>query len=186
MLVAPQLRGFGGMTVPDFVGTRYADDGAGGDYARTVSATLILAVFTVFLTAQYTAGSLVFQRLLGVSEAVGVGLTAATAVAYTAFGGVRTSVLTDVLQAVVLVGGLALVAPLALAEVGGVGVLVGELRAIDTALVGQAFPLREIGGFMTASALGIAAGRSRLPGSTRCATGRPSGRPSDSRWSHRP
>lgn len=155
--IAPQLRRFSGMTVPDFVGTRYADDGADGDYARAISTVLIVAVFTLFLTAQYTAGSLVFRELLGVPEPVGIGLTAAIAIAYTAFGGMRASVVTDFLQAVVLVGGLALVVPVALAEVGGVGTLLTRLEAIDPVLVGQAFPLPQITGFVVASAVGIAA-----------------------------
>jgi len=157
LYVAPQLRRFGGMTVPDYVGTRYADDGADGDYARAISALLIVVVFTIFLTAQYTAGSLIFRRLLGVPETVGVVLTAAIAIAYTAVGGMRASVLTDFLQAVVLVGGLALAVPLALAEVGGPGTLIAELRAIDPELLGQALPLPRIGGFMAASAFGVVA-----------------------------
>jgi len=155
--VAPQLRRFGGMTVPDFFGTRYADDGADGDYARAVSAVLIVAVFTVFLTAQYIAGALVFRELLGLSETAGIVLTGAVAVAYTAVGGMRASVLTDFLQSIVLVGGLVVAVPLAIAEVGGIGSLVEQLRAIDPELVGQAFPLTEIGGFMLASAFGLVA-----------------------------
>lgn len=157
VFVAPQLRRFGGMTVPDFLGRRYADDGADGDYARALSAVLIVAVFTVFLAAQYTAGGLIFGELLGVSRTVGIYLTAVVAVAYTAFGGMRASVLTDFVQAVVLVGGLVVVVPLALAAVGGPGALFSELRAIDPSLVGQALPLPEIGGFVLASAVGIAA-----------------------------
>lgn len=154
--VAPQLRRFGGMTVPDFLGARYADDGADGDYTRAISALLIVAVFTIFLTAQYTAGALILGELVGVSESVGIGLTAVVAVVYTAVGGMRASVLTDFLQALVLVGGFVLAVPLALVEVGGVGGLVTQLRATDPALLGQALPLPDIGGFVLASAFGIA------------------------------
>lgn len=157
LYVAPQLRRFGGMTLPDYIGTRYADDGADGDYARATSALLIVAVFTIFLTAQYTAGSLIFRRLLGVPETAGIVLTAAIAITYTAVGGMRASVLTDFFQAVVLVGGLVLAVPLALAEVGGIGTLITELRAINPQLLGQALPLPKIGGFMAASAVGVVA-----------------------------
>jgi Na+/proline symporter len=101
--------------------------------------------------------ALVFRTLFGVSEATGVVLTGVIAVAYTAAGGMRASVLTDFLQAVVLVGGLAVAVPLALAEVGGTGALLGQLRAIDPELLGQAFPLTEIGGFVLASGFGIVA-----------------------------
>jgi SSS family transporter len=154
--VAPQLRRFGGMTVPDFFGARYADDGADGDYARSISALLIVGVFTVFLTAQYTAGSLIVQELFGVSRAGGIAVTAVIAVVYTAIGGMRASVLTDFVQAVVLVGGLAMAVPLALAEVGGVGTLTAQLQAIDPSLLGQGLPLPQITGFVLASTFGVA------------------------------
>jgi len=155
--VAPQLRRFGGMTVPDFLGTRYVDDGAEGDYTRAISALLIVGVFIVFLTAQYTAGALILGELFGLPERIGVGLTAVIAVTYTAVGGMRTSVLTDFLQAIVMVGGLVIAVPLALNAVGGVGELTTQLRTIDPSLLGQALPLPRIGGFVLASAFGIAA-----------------------------
>jgi SSS family transporter len=157
VFIAPQLRRFGGMTVPDFVGTRYADDGADGTYARAVTATLIVGTFTIFLMAQYTAGALIIRQMLDVSEPVGIGLTAAIAVVYTAVGGMRASVLTDFVQSVVLVSGLALAMPLVVAEVGGVGVLVADLQSINPNLLGQMLPLTRIGGFVLASMFGIAA-----------------------------
>jgi SSS family transporter len=156
-LIAPQLRRFGGMTVPDFIGTRYADDGANGNYTRAVTAVIIVLVFTVFLTAQYTAGALIFRQLLGIPESTGVLLTAVIAVAYTATGGMRASVLTDFLQSIVIVGGLLFAVPFVVVETGGIGELVTQIYAIDPALLGQAFPVGEITGFMIASAFGIAA-----------------------------
>jgi SSS family transporter len=154
--VAPQLRRFGGMTIPDFIGARYADDGASGNYARALSALLIAGAFTIFLTGQYTAGALIVQELFGVSEAVGIALTATIAVTYTAIGGMRASVLTDFVQAVVLVGGMVIAVPLTLAEVGGVGALNTQLRAIDPSLLGQGVPLPQITGFVLASMFGVA------------------------------
>ncbi|MFT4920996.1 MAG: SSS family transporter [Haloarculaceae archaeon] len=154
--VAPQIREFGGMTIPDFVGSRYADDGANGDYARALSALLIVGAFMIFLTGQYTAGSLIVQELFGVSERVGIALTASIAVAYTTIGGMRASVLTDFVQAVVLVGGMAIAVPLALAEVGGLNALTTQLRATDPSLLGQALPLPQITGFVLASVFGVA------------------------------
>jgi Na+/proline symporter len=133
------------------------DDGANGDYARAVTAVAIVLIFTLFLTAQYTAGSLIFRQLLGVPESTGIFLTAVIAVAYTAIGGMWTSVLTDFLQSIVIVGGLVLAVPFVLAETGGVGELVTQVNAIDPGLLGQALPLGEIGGFVVASAFGIAA-----------------------------
>jgi Na+/proline symporter len=87
---------------------------------------------------------------------VGVALTATVAVGYTAFGGMRASVLTDFVQSVVIVVGLVVAVPLALSEVGGLATLVGRVRGVDPSLLGQAFPLPELAGFVAASAVGIA------------------------------
>jgi SSS family transporter len=156
-LIAPQLRRFGGMTVPEFMATRYADDGANGDYTRAVTAVIIILIFTVFLTAQYTAGSLIFRQLMGIPESIGIIITAVIAVAYTAIGGMQTSILTDFLQSIVIVVGLVLAVPYVLSQTGGVGELIIQIHEIDPALLGQTFPVGEISGFMIASAFGIAA-----------------------------
>jgi len=157
VLVAPQLRQFGRVTLTDFVAARYADDGAGGDYARAVSALVIVVGYTVFLTAQITAGGLVLQSVLGVPQPLGVGAMALVAVAYTAFGGMRASVLTDLVQAVVMVVGALLAVPVALQVAGGVAGVNAVLGSLRPSLVGQAFSAADLVGFMAASAFYIVA-----------------------------
>src|SRR5262249_14168769 len=48
VLVAPKLRRFGALTVADYVGKRFASEGA-----RTLAAALIIVTYTNYLTAQF-------------------------------------------------------------------------------------------------------------------------------------
>ena len=50
VLVAPKLRRFGALTVADYVGTRFASEGA-----RTLAAVLIIVCYSILLTAQFQA-----------------------------------------------------------------------------------------------------------------------------------
>jgi len=155
--VAPQLRRFGEMTVPDFVAARYPNDGAGGDYSRALAALLIVVVYTVFLSAQIKAGSLIFQFLLGIPEVVGMVTMIVIAIVYTAVGGMRASVLTDFFQAVIMGIGAVIAVPVALFYIGGVGAINGLLGSLDPSLVGQSFSTGNLVGFMSAFALSKAA-----------------------------
>jgi SSS family transporter len=157
VLVAPRLRQFGRVTLTDFIAARYADDGGGGDYARAVSAFVIVVGYAVFLTAQVTAGGLVFQSVLGVPQPLGIGAMALFSVVYTAVGGMRASVLTDLVQAVVMVVGALLAVPLALQVAGGIGTVNAVLGSFQPTLVGQAFSAADLIGFMAASAFYIVA-----------------------------
>ena len=61
LLVAPKLRRFGALTVADYVGKRFASDGA-----RTLSAALIILTYTVYLTAQFQAVGEIASAVFGV------------------------------------------------------------------------------------------------------------------------
>jgi Na+/proline symporter len=119
VLVAPQMRRFGRVTVPDFVAERYGDDGRDGDYSRAIGAVLIVLAYTVYLSAQFTAGGLVFQTILGVAPEIGMFVMVMTAVLYTSIGGMRASILTDFVQAVVMVAAVLVAIPLSLHFIGG-------------------------------------------------------------------
>lgn len=62
------MRRFGEMTVPNFIATRYRDNGADGDYVCAIGALLITIAYTDYISAQYRAGGLVFQALIGPSR----------------------------------------------------------------------------------------------------------------------
>jgi SSS family transporter len=158
VFVAPQLRRFGGMTVPDFIATRYCDDGANGKYARALTASLLVVAQTIFLTAQITAGGLILQALLGLPQTLGMVLMAGIAVGYTVAGGMHASVLTDTLQAIVMVGGIAFGVPMVLYFTGGISGLDSLFLSLDPSFVGQKFAMTDLFGFIAASAFGIVAG----------------------------
>ncbi|WP_164974675.1 sodium:solute symporter family protein [Halegenticoccus tardaugens] len=157
VLVAPQMRRFGRVTVPDFVAERYGDDGANGDYARAIGAFLIVAAYTVYLSAQFTAGGIVLQTLLGISQEIGMFVMVLTAVIYTAFGGMRASILTDFVQAVVMAVAVVVAIPLGLYFTGGIGTINAIFQSYNPSFVGIALSTAEIVGFMAAFGFSIAA-----------------------------
>src|SRR4029450_9922522 len=62
MFVAPKLRRFGALTVADYVGQRFASEGA-----RTLAAGLIIVTYTIFLVAQFQAIGEIATAIFGVS-----------------------------------------------------------------------------------------------------------------------
>lgn len=157
ILVAPQMRRFGRVTVPDFVAVRYGDDGADGDYSRAIGAILIVLAYTVYLSAQFTAGGLVFQTLLGIAPEIGMFVMVMTAVVYTSIGGMRASILTDFVQAVVMAVAVLVAIPLSLHFIGGVGAINALFQSYQPSFVGQALSTADIVGFMAAFGFSIAA-----------------------------
>lgn len=157
VLVAPQMRRFGRVTVPDFVAERYGDDGADGDYSRAIGATLIVLAYTVYLSAQFTAGGLVFQTILGVAPEIGMFVMVMTAVAYTSIGGMRASILTDFVQAVVMAVAVLVAIPLSLHFIGGISMINAIFQSYNPSFVGQALSTADIVGFMAAFGFSIAA-----------------------------
>lgn len=157
VLVAPQMRRFGRVTVPDFVAVRYGDDGADGDYSRAIGAVLIVLAYTVYLSAQFTAGGLVFQTLLGLAPEIGMFVMVMTAVLYTSIGGMRASILTDFVQAVVMAVAVLVAIPLSMHFIGGVGAINALFQSYQPSFVGQALSTADIVGFMAAFGFSIAA-----------------------------
>ena len=68
MFVAPKLRRFGALTVADYVGTRFASEGA-----RTLAAALIIVTYTILLTAQFQAIGEIASAVFGVAPMRGDG-----------------------------------------------------------------------------------------------------------------
>lgn len=157
LLVAPQMRRFGRVTVPDFIAARYRDDGADGNYSRAIGAILIVLAYTVYLSAQLTGGGIVFQSMFGLDPEIGIIAMALTAVFYTAIGGMRASMLTDFVQAIIMAVAVVVALPLAFTFVGGLGTVNAIFQSFNPSFVGQALSTQEIVGFMAAFGFSIAA-----------------------------
>ena len=62
IFVAPKLRRFGALTVADYVGKRFASEGA-----RTLAAALIILTYTILLTAQFQAIGEIASAIFGIA-----------------------------------------------------------------------------------------------------------------------
>ncbi|WP_138005643.1 sodium:solute symporter family transporter [Halalkalirubrum salinum] len=155
VFVAPQMRRFGKITVPDFIAVRFGDDGAGGDRMRAFSATLIVVAYTVYISAQYTGAGLIFQSIFGVSNTVGMAIMVAIIIAYTAFGGMRASALTDFVQIIIMTVGAIIAIPILLGNIGGVIELELMLTSINPALLGWANTPLQVGTIALAFGFGM-------------------------------
>lgn len=150
--VAPKLRAFGGVTVPDYIAVRYASE-----RARVVSAVLIVVAYTVYLAAQYQAGGIIFQALFGWPHVSGVLVVALLTLVYTWMGGMRSSIYTDFAQALIMALAFVVAVPLLIYRVGGLSAMGEILAGIDPLLTGWYFGLDEMLVFSLAFALSIAA-----------------------------
>ena len=65
IFVAPKLRRFGALTVADYVGTRFASEGA-----RTLAAALIIVTYSILLTAQFQAIGEIASAMFGIAPMV--------------------------------------------------------------------------------------------------------------------
>jgi Na+/pantothenate symporter len=108
----------GAITIPDVFRDRFESTGAG----LLASCTIIL--FTMcFLVAQFKLGALIIEDTFNISfrfsYEVSLMVFAATVVFYTAYGGFRAVVWTDVMQGVVMGVGVVLLIPIVISRSGG-------------------------------------------------------------------
>lgn len=121
----------GAITLPDFFRERYDSPTLG-----LITSLLVMAFLTVFLWAQFKAGAVIMKIVLPgdavgwlAPEAahrtgdpgyiVGLAIFAFTVIAYTAYGGFLAAIWTDVFQSLVMLAGVVILLPLALAKAGG-------------------------------------------------------------------
>lgn len=86
----------GSLSLPDWLGDRY-----GSQFLRVVVA--VATLFNLFyIGAQFSAGALIFEQILGMPYLVGLILIAVVVVAYTVGGGSFADIYTDAVQAVLM------------------------------------------------------------------------------------
>jgi SSS family solute:Na+ symporter len=104
----------GVFTMPEFLERRYSP--AARWYLAVVS---VIGYVLTKISVTIAAGGIVFEALMGVSFWTGALVVVVATGLYTVVGGLRAVLYTDVLQAVVLIGGAVLVTVAGLAEIGG-------------------------------------------------------------------
>ncbi len=125
-------------TVPEYLEVRF-DRRSRWVYACL---TILTLIFIDMAGAIYAGGIVMSTMFPGVALWQAGAAMAVLAGSYTLFGGLRSVVVTDALQAVLMIVGAALIFLLGLQEVGGWSVLMDELAAAQTTLIkpaGDAF-----------------------------------------------
>jgi sodium/proline symporter len=145
---------FDSITVPDYLESRFQDK---GHLLRIASFVIIFSMVTAYTAAQLTASGKAFGSFLGTSYTAGVLIGTAVILFYTSVGGFKAVAYTDLLQGVLMFGGLLVLPVVGIGAVGGWSELVSRLEAIDPNLLR---PLGELGpsvrGWMSAlSFIGI-------------------------------
>ena len=143
--VAPRLRRFGALTVPDYIGARFGSEGV-----RLAVAILIIVTNSVILVAQFQASGEIARAVFGMPALTAMLIVVASTATYSMLGGVRSSSYIEFIQALIMVVGLAVAIPVLVYRVGGLTTAIAFLDSLDSRLLGWYFGPREL------AALGIA------------------------------
>lgn len=102
-------------TIVDFFEARY-----GGSVGRAMS-IIYIPVYLGWVAAQLLAFGIILNKLTGMPEYTSVIVSTFVVIVYTSWGGMWAVSVTDLIQMVIIVIGLAILFPLLLDEVGGFG-----------------------------------------------------------------
>ena len=130
-VVAPKIiRGFPNkISIGEIMGDLYSKPGQ-------VTSGIANVLFSVgFIAMQVKAIGFVCNLFFDASELSGIIIGSLIIVAYSSFGGIRSVVLTDVLQFGILIIGIPLMASVALEKVGGLEYLISNLPPQHTELI---------------------------------------------------
>ncbi len=134
LFYAPRLRRFSerydSITLPDFFADRFGDTGA----LRVVLAVVILVFMVAYVAAQFVGGGKAIGASFGLAPGTGILITAVVVLAYTVLGGFMAVSLTDTVQALFMLFALLVLPVIAIADFGGWGAVVTQLRGLDPGL----------------------------------------------------
>ena len=129
---APKIRETMAVTIPEVVGRRF------GNVSSTFTA--ILSVFSLFCltSSQIAASGAVISTLTGIPLNVALLIAGLVTIFYTTFGGMIADQISDLVQFIVILVGLAIATPIVLKGCGG-------WAAISAALPGEQLSISKIG-----------------------------------------
>jgi len=117
------------LTLSDFFENRFRDNTR---ILRVVSAFIILIFFTVYTSAQFSAGGKLFETLIGIPYTTALVIGVIVIIAYTFLGGFMAVAMTDFIQGLLMFFALIIVPFVAIAELGGFGSTFAQMRAVDS------------------------------------------------------
>lgn len=134
-IVAPRLRRFSeradnALTLSDYFEARFNDDSR---LLRIVCATVILVFFTIYTASGLVSGAVLFSVTFGVSYQHALWLCAVMIVSYTVLGGFLAVSWTDVVQGLLMLVALITVPVVAVQEIGGWQVTIGQIGTLSPA-----------------------------------------------------
>ncbi|MCH7489232.1 MAG: sodium/solute symporter [Gemmatimonadetes bacterium] len=150
--VAPKLRRFGALTVPDYIATRFGSEKVGA-----LAAILIIVSYSIYLVAQFQASGEIARAVLGIRPLTAMLVIVASTSVYTMLGGVRSSSYIELLQTLLIVFGLLIAVPVLLNHAGGFGQAMRFLDSMDPRLLRWYYGPKELIAFGVAFSLSIAA-----------------------------
>ncbi len=120
------------ITVPDYLEARFRDS---SHVIRWLSLLIIMSMVTAYTAAQLTAAGKAFASFLDISYVAGALLGAAVVLYYTTVGGFKAVAYSDLLQGILMLGGLFLLPFVAMSAAGGWTATMAQLNATDPALL---------------------------------------------------
>ncbi|MEM9492894.1 MAG: sodium/proline symporter, partial [Myxococcota bacterium] len=129
-----QLRTVSGERGTDTVSSFLGHGLRGGRLVVVCTALITIAFLGSYAAAQLVAGSKALSSIFGWDYQLGVIIGAVIVVLYCFSGGIRASIWTDAVQAVVMMGALVMLLATALVVGGGPGAMWAELARIDPTL----------------------------------------------------
>ncbi|MBV6622269.1 MAG: sodium/proline symporter [Rivularia sp. (in: Bacteria)] len=100
-----------------------------------ISALITIAFLGAYAAAQLVAGSKALSAIFDWNYSIGIIIGTIIVVIYCFSGGIRASIWTDTIQAIIMIGSLLLLLIISLIECGGITSLWTQLTQIDPALV---------------------------------------------------
>ena len=150
--VAPKLRRFGALTVPDYIAVRFGSKAAGA-----LAGALIVISYTVYLVAQFQAGGEIGLTVFGMRPLTAMLILVASTAVYTVLGGVRSSSYIEFIQTLIMVSALVIAVPVLLHYAGGLAPAKHFLDSLDPRLTATFYGWKEIVAFSVSFGFSIAA-----------------------------
>jgi sodium/proline symporter len=123
---------YGSITVPDYLTARFRDR---SNAFRWIGLVIIISMVAAYTAAQFTATGKAFNSFIGLSYSNGVILGAIIILYYTTVGGFKAVAYSDLLQGVLMFGGLLVMPFVGFAAAGGWDAVISRLAAEDAALL---------------------------------------------------
>jgi sodium/proline symporter len=116
------------LTLSDFFENRFRDN---THILRVTSGIIILVFFSVYTSAQFSAGAKLFEMLVGINYQLALLIGAIVIISYTFLGGFMAVAITDFVQGILMFLALIIVPFVAIAELGGFGSVISGMQSID-------------------------------------------------------